>query len=161
MNHPQNTFHQNQPHNTTGKQKVFLILTCLSAFLFMMITVTASLSPYAQFGNANRFGSEGMFQAVFFIAAVYFLPLILYTMGLKSMRFILAAVTGIFTLSAVAILVILPVLAAAPVRNLLESAAGTAISAGYEWAAVAMWILSAAEIIVNILWYVNWGSSKV
>lgn len=108
MNHPQNTFHQNQPDSATGKQKRFLLLTCLSALLFMMITVAASLSPYAQFGNANRFGSEGMFQAVFFVAAVYFLPLILHTLGLKSMRFILAVVTGIFTLSAAAILVILP-----------------------------------------------------
>ena len=155
MSLSENKLSRGPADRTYQSRKRFCILTLLSEMLFMALTVVSSLSPYAQFGNANRFGSEGMFQAVFFVAAIYSLPLILYALGLYSMRILLAVVVGICTLGSASILAILPVLASAPAREMISQIWGVAIPPETSIPVIVMYLLCAAEIVVNIVWYIN------
>ena len=155
MSLSENKLSRKPSYRTYQGRKRFCILTLLSGMLFMALTVVSSLSPYAQFGSANRFGSEGMFQAVFFVAAIYYLPLILYALGLGSMRILLAVVVGMFTLGSAAILAILPVLASSPAREMLSQIWGVIIPSGISFPVIVMYLLCASEIVVNIVWYIN------
>lgn len=72
------------------------IMTAISAFLFCTVIVAASLSPLAGTGGAaNQFNSVGMWSAVGMILVLYFIPFLIYMLGVEAMRFVMAALCGL------------------------------------------------------------------
>ena len=70
--------------------KSIVINTIFSAFLFCILIVVISLSPLSELGkNANQFNSSGMWLAIINILSFYAIPLFLYLIGLKWMKFIM------------------------------------------------------------------------
>ena len=66
-------------------------MTLLSALMFCLLPVLVSLSPLAETGpNANRFNSAGMWAAVGQILVIYAVPLIMYILGVRGMKIIMA-----------------------------------------------------------------------
>ncbi|MDR4433625.1 DUF5391 family protein [Bacillus tequilensis] len=71
------------------------IMTAISAFLFCTVIVATSLSPLAGTGGAaNQFNSVGMWSAVGMILVLYFIPFLIYMLGVEAMRFVMAALCG-------------------------------------------------------------------
>ncbi|MEC1543496.1 DUF5391 family protein [Bacillus halotolerans] len=71
------------------------IMTAISAFLFCAMIVAASLSPLAGTGGAaNQFNSVGMWSAIGMIFVLYFIPLIIYMLGVDAMRYVMAVLCG-------------------------------------------------------------------
>ncbi len=70
-------------------------MTTISAFLFCAVIVAASLSPLAGTGAAaNQFNSAGMWSAVGMILVLYFIPFLIYMLGVEAMRFVMAVLCG-------------------------------------------------------------------
>ncbi|MER0466504.1 DUF5391 family protein [Bacillus cabrialesii subsp. cabrialesii] len=71
------------------------IMTGISAFLFCAIIAAASLSPLAGTGGAaNQFNSVGMWSAIGMILVLYFIPFIIYMLGVDAMRYVMAVLCG-------------------------------------------------------------------
>lgn len=71
------------------------IMTALSAFLFCAMIAAASLSPLAGTGGAaNQFHSVGMWSAIGMILVLYFIPFIIYLLGVDAMRYVMAVLCG-------------------------------------------------------------------
>ncbi|WP_096186513.1 DUF5391 family protein [Evansella halocellulosilytica] len=69
----------------------FTLITTVSALLFCSFIIVASLSPLSETGpNANEFGSFGMWSAVIFVLVCYAFPLLLFPIGVKSMKVVMA-----------------------------------------------------------------------
>lgn len=70
-------------------------MTTISAFLFCAVIVAASLSPLAGTGAAaNQFNSVGMWSAVGMILVLYFIPFLVYMLGVDAMRYVMAVLCG-------------------------------------------------------------------
>lgn len=132
------------------KHKSFEIITMFSAILFMLITTIATLTPYAEIGNANQFGSVEMFYALLMIAFMYFIPLLLYELHINAMKYILAFVVGIFTLGSIGILVMFNT----PVISMLNQTLQQQISDENTLPVILMKLVSGITIVCNILWYI-------
>ncbi|MGF7534754.1 DUF5391 family protein [Bacillus mexicanus] len=71
------------------------IMTIISAFLFCGMIAAASLSPLAGSGGAaNQFNSAGMWSAIGMILVLYFIPFIIYMLGVEAMRYVMAVLCG-------------------------------------------------------------------
>ncbi|MGQ5178203.1 DUF5391 family protein [Bacillus halotolerans] len=71
------------------------IMTAISAFLFCAMIAAASLSPLAGTGGAaNQFNLVGMWSAIGMIFVLYFIPLIIYMLGVDAMRYVMAVLCG-------------------------------------------------------------------
>ncbi|MBV5121551.1 DUF5391 domain-containing protein [Bacillus halotolerans] len=71
------------------------IMTAISALLFCAMIAAASLSPLAGTGGAaNQFNSVGMWSAIGMIFVLYFIPLIIYMLGVDAMRYVMAVLCG-------------------------------------------------------------------
>ncbi|MCX2810647.1 DUF5391 family protein [Bacillus sp. ChL18] len=123
------------------KKKGAVAVTLLSALLFCLLPVLVSLSPLAETGpNANRFNSAGMWAAVGQILVIYAVPLILYILGIRVMKIIMAVFCGIGLIICAAVLLV----------TLL-----TAISLGQELSLYyGLFVWSGAAFIVNVVWYI-------
>ncbi|MCY0090528.1 MULTISPECIES: DUF5391 family protein [Bacillus amyloliquefaciens group] len=123
------------------KKKGAVAVTLLSALLFCLLPVLVSLSPLAETGpNANRFNSAGMWAAVGQIFVIYAVPLILYILGIRVMKIIMAVFCGIGLIICAAVLLV----------TLL-----TAISLGQELSLYyGLLVWSGAAFIVNVVWYI-------
>ncbi|WP_242750509.1 DUF5391 family protein [Bacillus sp. A1(2020)] len=123
------------------KKKGAVAVTLLSALLFCLLPVLVSLSPLAETGpNANRFNSAGMWAAVGQIFVIYAIPLILYMLGIRVMKIIMAVFCGIGLIICAAVLLV----------TLL-----TAISLGQELSLYyGLFVWSGAAFIVNVVWYI-------
>ncbi|UBQ46425.1 DUF5391 family protein [Bacillus velezensis] len=123
------------------KKKGAVAVTLLSALLFCLLPVLVSLSPLAETGpNANRFNSEGMWAAVGQIFVIYAIPLILYMLGIRVMKIIMAVFCGIGLIICAAVLLV---------------ALLTAISLGQELSLYyGLFVWSGAAFIVNVVWYI-------
>ncbi|MEJ3735724.1 DUF5391 family protein [Bacillus sp. XZ-5] len=123
------------------KKKGAVAVTLLSALLFCLLPVLVSLSPLAETGpNANRFNSAGMWAAVGQIFVIYAVPLILYILGIRVMKIIMAVFCGIGLIICAA--------------NLLVTLL-TAISLGQELSLYyGLFVWSGAAFIVNVVWYI-------
>ncbi|MBW7978868.1 DUF5391 family protein [Bacillus velezensis] len=123
------------------KKKGTVAVTLLSALLFCLLPVLVSLSPLAETGpNANRFNSAGMWAAVGQIFVIYAVPLILYILGIRVMKIIMAVFCGIGLIICAAVLLV----------TLL-----TAISLGQELSLYyGLFVWSGAAFIVNVVWYI-------
>ncbi|MBL3615568.1 DUF5391 family protein, partial [Bacillus sp. RHFS18] len=123
------------------KKKGAVAVTLLSALLFCLLPVLVSLSPLAETGpNANRFNSAGMWAAVGQIFVIYAVPLILYILGIRVMKIIMAVFCGIGLIICAAVLLV---------------ALLTAISLGQELSLYyGLFVWSGAAFIVNVVWYI-------
>ncbi|MGZ0139509.1 DUF5391 family protein [Bacillus velezensis] len=123
------------------KKKGAVAVTLLSALLFCLLPVLVSLSPLAETGpNANRFNSAGVWAAVGQIFVIYAVPLILYILGIRVMKIIMAVFCGIGLIICAAVLLV----------TLL-----TAISLGQELSLYyGLFVWSGAAFIVNVVWYI-------
>ncbi|WP_050615468.1 DUF5391 family protein [Bacillus testis] len=73
-----------------------LTATFLSAILFCALLTITSMSPLAETGkHANQFGSVEMWMELGMVLLFYLFPLIIYTAGLRMMKFVLALFCGI------------------------------------------------------------------
>ncbi|MEG7336112.1 DUF5391 family protein [Bacillus sp. 0102A] len=71
------------------------IATIISAFLFCAVIAAASLSPLAGTGAAaNQFNSVGMWSAIGMILVMYFIPFVIYMLGVDAMRYVMAVFCG-------------------------------------------------------------------
>ncbi|WP_276732615.1 DUF5391 family protein [Bacillus sp. (in: firmicutes)] len=76
------------------------IMTAISAFLFCAVVAAASLSPLAGTGAvANQFNSVGMWLAIGMILVMYFIPFLIYMLGVDAMRYVMAVLCGFGLLS--------------------------------------------------------------
>ncbi|WP_406542670.1 DUF5391 family protein [Clostridium ljungdahlii] len=67
---------------------------------FCSLIVISSLSPLANSGpSANKFNSFGMWLSVGIVLLLYILPLIIYILGIRAVRFVMAFVLAIGILS--------------------------------------------------------------
>lgn len=131
------------------KYKGFATMTALSALLFMAITVTATLTPYAQTGHANRFASAEMYNALLVVGLMYGIPLFLYGLNVNSMKYVLAVVVGLYTIGAGGILLI----SSDFVRSVLNMLPGMQIPCETTAAAAVLDGLCVIAIIYNAVWY--------
>ncbi|GAK11998.1 DUF5391 family protein [Geomicrobium sp. JCM 19039] len=70
-------------------------LTLVSLFLFITLTVAATLTPLAAYGpNANQFGDWGMWSAILTITILYALLLIPYRLGVLPMKHVMSIAAG-------------------------------------------------------------------
>lgn len=66
------------------------IVTIISAFLFCAMIVAASLSQLVGTGGAsNQFNSVGMWSAIGMILVLYFIPFLIYMLGVDAMRYVM------------------------------------------------------------------------
>ncbi|MEW7871148.1 DUF5391 family protein [Bacillus velezensis] len=123
------------------KKKGAVAVTLLSALMFCLLPVLVSLSPLAETGpNANRFNSAGMWAAVGQILFIYAVPLIMYILGVRGMKIIMAVFCGIGLIICAAVLLV---------------ALLTAISLGQELSLYyGLFVWSGAAFIVNVVWYI-------
>ena len=123
------------------KKKGAVAVTLLSALMFCLLPVLVSLSPLAETGpNANRFNSAGMWAAVGQIRVIYAVPLIMYILGVRGMKIIMAVFCGIGLIICAAVLLV---------------ALLTAISLGQELSLYyGLFVWSGAAFIVNVVWYI-------
>ncbi|WP_009968419.1 DUF5391 family protein [Bacillus subtilis] len=79
-----------------SKKNSVAIMTTISAFLFCAVIVAASLSPLAGTGAAanQQFNSAGMWSAVGMILVLYFIPFLVYMLGVDAMRYVMAVLCG-------------------------------------------------------------------
>ncbi|MCO4852480.1 DUF5391 family protein [Bacillus vallismortis] len=78
-----------------SRKKSVMIVTFISAILFCALIAAASLSPLSDTGGAaNQFNSVGMWSAIGMILLLYFIPFIIYMLGVDAMRFVMAVLCG-------------------------------------------------------------------
>ncbi|MEG7381527.1 DUF5391 family protein [Bacillus subtilis] len=78
-----------------SRKKSVAIATIISAFLFCAVIAAASLSPLAGTGGAaNQFNSVGMWSAIGMILVMYFIPFVIYMLGVDAMRHVMAVLCG-------------------------------------------------------------------
>ncbi|MCI4140044.1 DUF5391 domain-containing protein, partial [Bacillus vallismortis] len=62
------------------------IMTVISSFLFCAMIAAASLSPLSETGGeANQFNSVGMWSAIGMVLVLYFIPFLIYMLGVDAM----------------------------------------------------------------------------
>ncbi|MBG9770854.1 DUF5391 family protein [Bacillus vallismortis] len=74
-----------------SRKKSVAIMTVISAFLFCAMIAAASLSPLSETGGAaNQFNSVGMWSAIGMVLVLYFIPFLIYMLGVDAMRYVMA-----------------------------------------------------------------------
>lgn len=79
------------------KEKERVILwTSLAAGVFCVELIGVTLTPLAGIGNGTRFGSEGMYYNLMMGGGSYVLPLVLYCLNIKAMKYVIACVNALW-----------------------------------------------------------------
>ncbi|MBC5689718.1 DUF5391 family protein [Mediterraneibacter sp. NSJ-55] len=68
--------------------------TIASLAVLTVLLVEVTLTPLARRGNGTRFLSTGMWYNLAWVGSMYVIPVSLYILGIKSMRYVLAGVVG-------------------------------------------------------------------
>lgn len=71
-----------------------IVWTITSLAVLVTLLVEVTLTPLAQRGNGTRFLSTGMWYNLIWVGSMYVIPVSLYILGIKSMRYVLAGVVG-------------------------------------------------------------------
>ncbi|OAA89319.1 DUF5391 family protein [Clostridium ljungdahlii] len=120
-----------------NKYKVIFI-TLVSAVLFCSLIVISSLSPLANSGpHANKFNSFGMWLSVGIVLLLYILPLIIYILGIRAVRFVMAFVLAIGVLSDFSLMTVV-FMSSLFAKNSLYTLIG---------------VICIASLIVNAIWF--------
>lgn len=81
------------------EEKRMILWTVIAAVLLCLELILVSLTPFAKIGNGTRFNSEGMYANLAFVGGSYLVPLVLYCQKVKSMKYVIAVVNGIWIIS--------------------------------------------------------------
>ncbi|WP_081584547.1 DUF5391 family protein [Bacillus bingmayongensis] len=123
-----------------SKKSSTVFATLVSALLFCSVLVSISLSPLADLGpNANKFNSLGMWKSIGMILLFYIVPLLLYIVGVKAIRFIMAFLCSMGIFVHLVILVVVSIIIRTGDYN-ASSFLGVII-------------LCAAVSITNVIWF--------
>src|SRR5699024_58557 len=88
----------------TENKYIISLLTWCSLFLFIMLIVTASLTPLSSIGKvAGEFDYSGMYTKIMFIVFIYLVPYALYLVGIPSIKYVMAILCSIGCLIAIII----------------------------------------------------------
>lgn len=79
-----------------SEKRRVILWTCLAAGLFCMELILISLTPLAKIGNGTRFGSSGMFYNLYMGGGSYLIPLALYCMNVRAMKYVIGCVNGLW-----------------------------------------------------------------
>ncbi|OBR96527.1 hypothetical protein CLRAG_03970 [Clostridium ragsdalei P11] len=113
-------------------------ITLVSAVLFCSLIVISSLLPLANSGpNANKFNSFGMWLSVGIVLLLYIIPLIIYILGIRAVRFVLAFVLVIGILSDFSLIAVV-FMSNLFAKNSLYTLMG---------------VICIASLIVNVIWF--------
>ncbi|MGE7782158.1 DUF5391 family protein [Peribacillus sp. NPDC097264] len=120
-------------------KKKIIIMTLFSALLFCMVIVLSSLSPLADTGkNANQFNSIGMWLSIAMMLVLYFVPLLLYVIGLEWMKYVMAVFCSLSLLS------LLPMIGIVVFLGVME---------GFTSSLIGVVIVSGMNILINTIWF--------
>lgn len=123
------------------KERVIL-WTSLAAGLLCLTLTTVTLTPLAHIGNGTRFGTPGMYFNLLMCGGSYVIPLILYCLDIRVMKYIIACVNVLW-------LICTPVIAVICAVGTFLSASGPI---GYVTCIVSA-VSAAGCFVVTILWY--------
>ncbi|MCY8512762.1 DUF5391 family protein [Bacillus atrophaeus] len=122
------------------KKNGIIVMTLVSALLFCLLIVTASLSPVADTGpKANQFNTLGMWMAVGTILVFYLFPLIVYMLGVKAMKIVMAvfcAIGLLINLSVMAVMIVMGAVGDYSISSLMG-----------------VTVFCIASLIVNVVWF--------
>ena len=83
---------QTKTDKSMKRRVIVWTITSLAVLVTLLVEVT--LTPLAQRGNGTRFLSTGMWYNLIWVGSMYVIPVSLYILGIKSMRYVLAGVVG-------------------------------------------------------------------
>ncbi|MFJ5566174.1 DUF5391 family protein [Lysinibacillus xylanilyticus] len=113
-----------------------ILMTIISGLLFCFIMIVASLTP---FPDPGEFNSLGMWLNIIMFLVFYILSLILYWVGVKGMKYVMAVFCGVGLLISLSIIVLAFVL-------------GTVTYNVSDFLYVI--VLCVMSLIANIVWYI-------
>lgn len=117
-----------------------ILWTAAATVLFCLELVVITLTPMAQVGNGTRFGSEGMYYNLFMVGGSYMIPLILFCLGIRPMKYVIAFMNGIWLIGQIFIVLLFAgtVLFTLPRIDIMSAAAAA---------------FAGASIVAEVLWY--------
>ena len=125
------------------KEKDRVILwTAIAAVLFCCELIAVTLTPLAKIGNGTRFGSSGMYFNLMLCGGSYLVPLILYCLNLRLMKYAIAWVTAL-------LLICHPVIAVICFAAMFRTSSGIAGYLSYIIAGG----LAGSSFGAGVLWY--------
>lgn len=122
------------------ENKRVYLWTIIAAVLLCLELVLVSLTPFARIGNGTRFNSAGMYANLLLAGGSYLVPLVLYGQRIKPMKYIIAAVNGIWLISQPVIIII-------ALQWVNRETNGICMIC------VALVIVAIVTFIIEILWY--------
>ncbi|MCM3796898.1 MULTISPECIES: DUF5391 family protein [Priestia] len=126
--------------NTKNKRNSVILATIVSAVLLCSLLIVSSLSSLSNTGpNVNKFGDVGMWSSVGTVLIFYLIPLIIYALGVDSMRIVMAIFCGLGMLIAITALLVMVFMDIFSYNSMIISIG--AISLGV------------AAFLSNIIWY--------
>jgi len=132
----------------------FVISTLLSAALFELLIIAVSISPFAGRGNANYWGGRGIIYSLIMVALMYIIPLILYGVNIKGMKYLLAFEIAIFTIgTGVIYIVVCPFGYVGVVAMIMDNIRNN-MELTNCICNIVIKIICLLEIICNIIWYI-------
>lgn len=79
-------------------KRVFL-WTIIATVLLCLELILISLTPFAKVGNGTEFNNTGMHKNLIMVGGSYLIPLLLYSQKVKSMKYVIAIVNGVWLIS--------------------------------------------------------------
>ncbi|MBT2279748.1 DUF5391 family protein [Priestia megaterium] len=126
---------------TQNRKSSIILATIVSAILLCSLLIVSSLSSLSDSGpNVNKFGDVGMWASVGTILVFYFLPLIIYVLGVDSMKIVMAVFCGLGMLIVITVLLVMAFMDIFSSNSLIIS--------------IGAFGLGVAAFISNIIWYV-------
>jgi hypothetical protein len=126
---------------TQNRKSSIILATIVSAILLCSLLIVSSLSSLSDSGpNVNKFGDVGMWASVGTILVFYFLPLIIYVLGIDSMKIVMAVFCGLGMLIVITVLLVMAFMDIFSSNSLIIS--------------IGAFGLGVAAFISNIIWYV-------
>ncbi|HJD45377.1 MAG TPA: DUF5391 domain-containing protein [Candidatus Mediterraneibacter norfolkensis] len=130
-----------------SEKRRVILWTCLAAGLFCIELILVSLTPLAKIGNGTRFGSSGMFYNLYMGGGSYLIPLALYCLNIRAMKYVIGCVNGLW-------LICHPVIAlicfgAMALPGVLKMSYGFLDMAGLLSAGIS----ALCSFVIGILWY--------
>ncbi|MEK1831438.1 DUF5391 family protein [Priestia megaterium] len=126
---------------TQNRKSSIILATIVSAILLCSLLIVSSLSSLSDSGpNVNKFGDVGMWASVGTILVFYFLPLIIYVLGVESMKIVMAVFCGLGMLIVITVLLVMAFMDIFSSNSLIIS--------------IGSFGLGIVALISNIIWYV-------
>ncbi|WP_182009609.1 DUF5391 family protein [Priestia aryabhattai] len=126
---------------TQNSKSSIILVTIVSAILLCSLLIVSSLSSLSDSGpNVNKFGDVGMWTSLGTILVFYFLPLIIYVLGVDSMKIVMAVFCGLGMLIVITVLLVMAFMDIFSSNSLIIS--------------IGAFGLGVAALISNIIWYV-------